>query len=237
MKPLFVYPEKGPELVRTLASQVEKDLAKWMVEGLGGSWRETSEKCFASMRPPAAAPSPKVPTYLTQQDSATGHAGRMCFTSSVTMALLAYGWGGVSGPNADDQYLARVLQYGDTTSADAQRKALAHFGIDSQFRQDLDFDDLDHRLEQGLWTVIGVLHHGPVSKPSGGGHYIFPYARTATGYMCHDPFGELDLLNGGWANAAPGSGLSVQYSRSNLGPRWMVEGAGSGWGLLIARPR
>jgi len=49
------------------------------------------------------------------------------------------------------------------------------------------------------------LHKGPVSAPSGGGY----------------------------VNTAIGSGKDKRYSERNWGPRWMVEGAGTGWWLEL----
>jgi len=45
----------------------------------------------------------------------------------------------------------------------------------------------------------------------------------------HDPFGELDLLNGGYVN---NWGARLRYSRQNLAHRWMVEGPGTGWAII-----
>ena len=43
------------------------------------------------------------------------------------------------GKNADDEYLARVNKYGDSTDANAQIRALAYLGIKAEFRQNLSF--------------------------------------------------------------------------------------------------
>jgi len=85
-----------------------------------------------------------------------------------------------------------------------------------------------------LAAAIGVLHHGPVSAPSGGGHYIAVCGFTADSWIVNDPYGELDLVNGGWANQAPTAGKGQCYSFRNLNPRWLPEGAASGWGWVFS---
>ena len=45
-------------------------------------------------------------------------------------------------------------------------------------------------------------------------------------YIVNDPNGELDLVNGNYLSS---NGKQLVYSKKNLGPRWKVEGAGSGW--------
>ena len=51
-------------------------------------------------------------------------------------------------------------------------------------------------------------------------------AETGDGYVVHDPFGDLDLVNGGYLSS---DGKAKVYSKKNLGPRWMVESNRSGW--------
>ena len=51
---------------------------------------------------------------------------RTCFSSSCAMLLEAIKPGTLKGANGDDQYLAVVQRFGDTTDAKAQLRALAH---------------------------------------------------------------------------------------------------------------
>lgn len=176
-------------------------------------------------------------SYLSQRDSTIpGQAHRMCFSSSCAMLVEALRPNALQGRDADDQYLRRLMGLGgDTTDAAAQLRALAHFGIPAQFSTGLGWEDLDRQLERGIPVPIGILHHGPVTAPAGGGHWITVIGRTANqeGYLVHDPYGELDLVAGGYLSA---NGAGLTYSRRNLGPRWMAEGPGSGWGILARRP-
>lgn len=135
--------------------------------------------------------------------------------------------------SADDVYLRRVLQYGDTTLAHAQIQALKSYGVTASFRQNLDWHHIDAHLAQGIPVPIGILHHGPVAAPRGGGHWILIIGRLADGsrYYVHDPYGDLDLVNGGYLSS---NGKALLYSRRNLGPRWRVGGR-PGWGILAQK--
>ena len=49
----------------------------------------------------------------------------------------------------------------------------------------------------------------------------------------HDPYGEADLVTGGFSRTGFGSGKSVRYSLRNWGARWQVDGPGTGWWIQI----
>lgn len=173
----------------------------------------------------------KVP-YYSQRDSGTEHAYRMCFSSSCAMLLAAVKPGTLTGANGDDQYLKRVLQYGDTTDAGAQIQALNSYGIKARLEQHCTWDTLEQQLNKGTPVPCGFLHHGSVNNPTGGGHWLTVIGYTKDAVIVNDPFGELNLVTGSYTSSK-GAGLS--YSRKNWGPRWMPEGSGSGWAILIER--
>jgi len=162
--------------------------------------------------------------YYSQRDNKKDPL-RSCFSSACAM-LLKY-----VKPNSitnDDEYMVTVYKYGDTTEPSAQVTALEQHGLDVKFRQDGGWSDIDSQLAKGFPIPIGVLHHGPVSKPSGGGHWLTIIGRNEdnTAYVVNDPYGEMDLINGGYQNS---NGSHLLYSKKNLGPRWLVEGPGTGW--------
>ena len=171
----------------------------------------------------------KVP-YFSQRDSAlSGQAQRMCFSSSCAMLTAYLRPGSIGGPNADDQYLQRVMQYGDTTDANAQIKALASYGITARFVQNADWADLERQIARGAPIPCGFLHHGTSAAPSGGGHWLTVIGLTATAAIVNDPWGEMLVAQGTYSSSR-GAGLA--YSRKNWGPRWLVEGPRSGWAIL-----
>jgi GH24 family phage-related lysozyme (muramidase) len=162
--------------------------------------------------------------YYSQRDNQKDPM-RTCFSSSCAM-LLKY-----LKPNSitsDDQYINTVFKYGDTTSPNAQLEALQDYGLSASFKQNGSWQDIDALLERGIPVPIGVLHKGHVGNPTGGGHWLVIIGRTAdgTGVYVNDPFGEMDLVNGGYIKF---TGSKLKYSKKNLGPRWLVESPTSGW--------
>jgi hypothetical protein len=166
--------------------------------------------------------------YFLQVDSRTAHADRMCFSSSMAMGI-KYLWPkSLSGSNADDDYLRTVLKYGDTTNPTAQVRAAADYNVRATFLQNGSLQSLRDRLMAGLPVPVGFLHHGPSSRPRGGGHWVLCIGLTDTHIVVHDPYGELDNVNGGYPRRGVG-GKAVKYSLRNWLPRWEVEGKGTGW--------
>lgn len=156
---------------------------------------------------------------------------RQCQTSSIAMCLAYLGAGGIRD---DLDYLKVVQRFGDTTSQAAHQQALASLGVRARFVQNCSAPQLQSELRSGLPAAIGILHHGPVSAPSGGGHWIAAYGFDARAWICMDPFGELDLARGGWARQGGNAGRGQRYSYRNLNPRWLAEGPASGWAWLFS---
>lgn len=141
--------------------------------------------------------------------------------------------GTLVGVNGDDSYLGRVFRYGDTTDNQAQIKALASYGIKATFTSRANWQTIEKQIKAGIPVPCGFLHKGPVSNPSGGGHWLTVIGFTRDAMIVNDPYGDLNLVGGTYASSK-GAGLS--YSRKNFGPRWMVEGPGSGWAIIAERP-
>ena len=167
--------------------------------------------------------------YYSQRDSATRHALRMCFSSSCAMLIETIKPGTLTGPNGDDAYLGRVLRYGDTTDVNAKLQALASYGVQASFTQSANWETVKRQIDMGIPVPLGYLHYGPVVTPRGGGHWLCCIGYTDDALMVHDPFGDCDLVHGGFVN---NWGARLRYSRTNFGPRWMVEGPDSGWAII-----
>ena len=165
--------------------------------------------------------------YFSQRDNKKDPM-RTCFSSSCAMLLAGVDPDAIEG---DDEYINEVYKYGDTTEASAQLETLKHFGVDARFVQNADWDLIEHQLQRGIPVPMGILHKGPVSNPVGGGHWICCVGVTAdkTKLWIHDPFGDLDLVNGNYVST---DGKYRLYSKKNLGPRFLVEGSKSGWVIL-----
>lgn len=162
--------------------------------------------------------------YYSQRDNQVDPM-RTCFSSSCAMLLKFLKPASISG---DDEYIKTVYSYGDTVYYQNQIKALAHYGQKATFRTDYNWARVDSQLEKGIPVPIGILHKGSVSAPTGGGHWLIIIGRSSDSksYVVHDPFGDLDLVNGGYLSS---NGKSLLYSKKNLGPRFMVEGPNTGY--------
>lgn len=167
--------------------------------------------------------------YFSQRDSATEHALRMCFSSSCAMLLETLKPGTLVGPNGDDAYLGRVLRYGDTTEATSQIKALQSYGVQASFIRNAGWGTIKTQIDKGIPVPLGILHKGPGTAPTGGGHWICAIGYTDDAIIVHDPFGDLNLVNGGYGVSW---GARLRYSKAHLGPRWMVEGPATGWAMV-----
>jgi hypothetical protein len=204
---------------------------------LDGDVLEAFKKAYRGMREEAPVAKPEVDEvldvpYFYQLDSRTGHGERMCFSSSMAMALDYLKPEVIDGD--DDWYLDVVLYFGDTTSTTAQVKAARSLGLDASFHMDGRQRDLEELLDGGTPVPIGVLHKGHVDRPTGGGHWICLVGHNEAEFIVHDPFGRMDLVNGGYVTTGPNDGNFVRYSKKNLMKRWLIASDHDGWYMRIA---
>ena len=164
--------------------------------------------------------------YFWQQDNGS-EGWRQCQTSSIAMCLKYLG---VKGIKDDVDYLHYVNKHGDTTTREAHFKALADLGVTAAFKMNLDIKDIQNQIEKGKPVAVGILHHGTVDNPSGGGHFIVISGYADSYWLVQDPFGHLDLVGGHWLEQGPTSGKNQHYSFANMDPRLFVGGGASGWG-------
>ena len=193
---------------------------------------ETFAKAYRGPLKPVRAPQEKADkfpldvAYYYQRDSKTDHGERSCQSSAIAMAIeyidpeIIYD---------DDEYLKKVFKYGDTVSQLAQKKALDSLGIKNQFRMNGSEQDLINILDKGYPVPIGILHKGSIFAPSGGGHWITLIGYDDKFFHVHDPFGELDLINGGYIKIGPSDGKNKRYTRTNLMKRWLIASKNDGW--------
>jgi lysozyme len=151
---------------------------------------------------------------------------RQCQSSSIAMCLKYLD---VPGINDDIDYLKIVNKYGDSPARYPHICALKELNVDAKFTQTADEQDVKDQIDKGKPVVAGILHHGAVSDPSGSGHFVVISGYGDGYWLVQDPYGELDLVNGGWAKTGAEAGKNVRYSFKNTDPRFFVEGGGSGW--------
>lgn len=168
--------------------------------------------------------------YFSQRDNYANPLST-CYSSANAMLLKFLKPDSIT---SDDEYLKTVYKYGESEEATAQLKALKEYGLNAQFIQNGTWASIDAQLEKGIPVPIGILHKGPVTAPTGNGHWITVIGRTTDGkgYVVNDPFGDLNLIDGGYGST---NGKKLVYSKKNLGPRWLVEGSNSGWYIKVEK--
>jgi hypothetical protein len=158
-------------------------------------------------------------------------ANRTCNSSSCAMCLEYLKPGTLKGEKGDDAYVQKVFAIGDSTDHTVQTKVLESYGVKSQFSYNLSFADIDKSLSAGKPVVIGILHRGSLSSPTGG-HMIVVIGKSPDGasYICNDPYGS---LNDGYTGPVT-NGKGVKYSVEVLKHRWLEKGKDkTGWGRIF----
>lgn len=213
------YDETNPKHVAAV-EQLEVDLADSSLMEDDANWvriyRSKPEKPKSSIL--------DVPFY--PQTDNYRDADRTCNSSACAMCLEYFKPGTLVGSKGDDAYVRKVFSIGDTTDHTVQTKVLESYGIKSSFSYSLSFDDLDRELAAERPVVIGILHRGSLSRPTGG-HMLVVIGKTITGdYVVNDPYGS---LNDGYTGSVT-NGKGAVYKKSVLEKRWIPDGPKSGWG-------
>ena len=168
----------------------------------------------------------KVP-FESQNDNKSGTGYRECFSSSCAMIAKYYG-----KVKSDDEYNAIRAKFGDTTDSQSQLAALRSLGLQARFVTNAAPGLIELELKAGRCVAVGWLHQGPAQSPSGGGHWSVLVGFDPDYWICNDPNGEADLINGGYENHTKGAG--VKYSKQRFNRRWCeIDGAATGWAILV----
>jgi hypothetical protein len=216
------YDEKNPKHVAAV-EQLEKDLINSSLTDDTSNWvriyRTKSEKPKSSVL--------DVP-YFPQTDNYRDPQ-RTCNSSACAMCLEYFKPGTLKGAQGDDAYVTKVFQVGDTTDHEVQTKVLSSYGIQSRFSYNLTFADLDLEIAAGRPVVIGILHRGPLSAPTGG-HMLVVIGKSEDGqsYVVNDPYGS---LNDGYTGSVM-NGKGAIYKKSELMSRWCPN-KNDGWGRIF----
>jgi len=220
------FDEKNPKHVAAV-EQLEVDLGNKLPELLepNSNWvRIYRSKIEPSIPKILNVPwYPQTDNYILPDSTCNSSACAMCLEFLKPKSL-------PSGPRGDDAYLRKVLQRGNSTDHAVQTIVLRSYGLNSVFRYDLVFDDLDKQLSKGKPIVIGIVHRGPESAPVGSGHMIVVIGKTSNGdYVCRDPYGSIyDGYTGPSSN-----GKQVIYKRKMLEKRFTVKHPKDGWGRIF----
>ena len=216
--------EAGHKLVELPFGQ-----GQWFV--FPSHWEGFAPKAAAA--PTASGTGKVLPVkYQSQRDnkaSGADNAGRTCFSSSCAMLAMTVKPGCVAN---DDAYIQKRQPFGDSTDGGAQVKCLKSLGINARFTQSGNNDNIKKQIDRGIPVPVGILHHGPASSPSGGGHWIcvIGYDDAKGGFIVHDPWGEIDNASGTYPDT---NGASKLYSYKLFDSRWTVAGNSDGWAVLV----
>jgi hypothetical protein len=206
--------------IKQLYNQLVNDQSEALTQN--APWQKT----YSTTPPPANSGSVLLTVpYQKQLDNASGQGQRECFSSSCAMLAMYY-----KKVKNDDEYNRIRAKYGDTTNSDAQVRALKSLGLDVEFRTDGSEKTIEDLILLNRPVPVGWLHYGTPSNPVGGGHWCLISGFNPTGFVFNDPYGEADLVNGGYVNYSKGQGII--YSRKNWLPRWRVRGTG-GWYIRV----
>jgi hypothetical protein len=219
------YDEKNPKHVAAV-EQLELDLIDSPLSDDTSNWvrifRTKIEKAKSSL----LLDVPYYPQIDNYRD-----ANRTCNSSACAMCLEYFKPGTLKGPRGDDAYVTKVFEIGDTTDHSVQTKVLANYGINSTFSYNLSFSTIDSELSAGRPVIIGILHRGSLSNPSGG-HMVCLIGKTEDGksYICNDPYGN--LMDGYTTDVYNGKGAI--YPKEVLKYRWLEGGKdNTGWGRVF----
>ena len=143
--------------------------------------------------------------------------------------------GVLSATNGDLDYLTVVELFGDTTDPYAHVEALGYFGIRCEFITTGDLNLVEQQIAKGIPVPVGWLHKGSLQLdgPNGDGHWSVITGFVGDNLMVSDPNGEANLLTGQYLDTSVEAGDQVLYDRDNFTARWEVEGAGTGWMILV----
>jgi uncharacterized protein YvpB len=219
------YDPKNPKHVAAV-EQLEKDLEQKQPDLVQdeSNW----VRIFRAKVPvPAQTGVLKVP-YYPQTDNYRD-ADRTCNSSSCAMVLEYLKPGTLKGAKGDDAYVQKVFAIGDSTDHTVQTKVLESYGVKSYFSYNLSFSDIDKSLSAGKPVVIGILHRGSLSAPTGG-HMVVVIGKKGQDYVVNDPYGS---LNDGYTGAVI-NGKGAVYTKEVLKYRWLENGKDkTGWGRIF----
>ena len=128
--------------------------------------------------------------YINQRANKADKYGRpgdtQCY--STTMAMWTAQLTGK--PMTAEDYNKVRSQYGISTQAYPQKRALADFGIDSVLQTGQSWEDLRREVAAGYPVPVGF-------KYKGSGHWGMVVGTKGDGFVVHDPFGQLGF-GGTW---------------------------------------
>ena len=138
----------------------QEDAVALLYDQLPAELKEETNEWITTYRTPDNLPSEEASNpldvpYQSQNDNASGTGYRECFSSSCAMVAMYYG-----KVKNDDEYNLIRAEFGDSTDAQAQVRALRSLGLEANFVTNATTDLVKDCIESGRPVPCGWLHHG-----------------------------------------------------------------------------
>ena len=162
--------------------------------------------------------------YLYQNGDDEEH--RMSQVCSIAMCLKYLDVPSINGIN---EYLNVVIKHGKATVRPVHLLAMKELGFSAYFSLSEDSYSIKDEIKKGLPVVASVVSKRHISNPTGGTHFVVITGYDSNSWLVQDPFGELDLIEGGWKKTDSIAGKNVKYSFETFNKRIFVGGGATGW--------
>lgn len=131
-----------------------------------------------------------------------------------------------------EDYLEMLSKHGDGSFRADHRHAFKERGLTFSYTSSIGPLEIEDAIDSGTPVVLHLPHKGSHRKTYGFNYYVIIYGYSSTHWLCHDPCGRLDLLNGMWDTDPRESGEGVLYSRTDGENRFFRGGGASGAGWM-----
>lgn len=142
---------------------------------------------------------------------------------------------GIRGIETYEDYLELLLKHGDGTYRAHHRATFAANGISAYFCSSIGSFEIQDSIDDGCPVAFQVPYKGSQRNPFGFNYLITIYGYSPTHWLCHDPCGRLDIVNGLWHTTVLEAGKEILYDRAESQDRFFRGGDASGVGWLNFR--
>ncbi len=132
--------------------------------------------------------------------------------------------------NDVNEYLKLVNKHGDPIKRENNLKVIRDLGFTAYFTLSADSDDIKEEIQQGLPFIASIVPKRNLENPVGRAHFVVIIGYTKDSWLVQDPFGSLDLINGGWTNRSSQAGQNILYKFEHFNKRLFIGGGATGWG-------
>ena len=108
-------------------------------------------------------------------------------------------------------------------------------GISAYFCSSIGSFEIQDSIDDGCPVAFQVPYKGSQRNPFGFNYLITIYGYSPTHWLCHDPCGRLDIVNGLWHTTVVEAGKKILYDRAESQDRFFRGGDASGVGWLNFR--